>query len=351
MAKTFVLKNESDKKLKVDYKSELNDEQYKVVTSGEGPCLVLAGAGSGKTRTITYRVAYLIEKGIKEENILLVTFTNKAAGEMLKRVSALIGKQPDKLWGGTFHHIGNRILRKYAKLLGYQSNFTILDEGDSKDLLKLCIKEEGVDVKARRFPSAAILKDIISYTKNSEQALEKVIELRHPKWLELENQIQNIAERYKLKKKDNNAMDFDDLLVNWLKLLKDNPRIKDRLAAQFHYILVDEYQDTNYIQAAIIKELASVHHNVLVVGDDAQSIYSFRAADIGNILNFSDSFKGASIFKLEINYRSTPEILKVANEVIKYNVDQYPKILKAKLSNFVKPNVVPAHSAAQEAKL
>ena len=158
MAKTFVLKNEkSPKDLKVDYQSELNEEQYKVVTQAEGPCLVLAGAGSGKTRTIVYRVAYLIERGVKPENILLVTFTNKAAKEMVSRVETLLGKYPDKLWGGTFHHIGNRLLRKYAKLLGYESNFTILDEEDSKSLIKVCVKEEGVDIKARRFPSAAVI--------------------------------------------------------------------------------------------------------------------------------------------------------------------------------------------------
>ncbi len=350
MTKTFVLKDqEIPKDLKVDYQSELNKEQYQVVTGAEGPCLVLAGAGSGKTRTIVYRVAYLIERGVSPENILLVTFTNKAAKEMLKRVEMLLGKFPEKLWGGTFHHIGNRILRKYAKLLGYQSNFTILDEEDAKSLIKVCIKEEGVDIKARRFPSAAVLKDVISYSKNSQTKLKEVIEARHPKWLELEPQIKNISHRYQLKKQDNNSMDFDDLLVNWLKLLKQEPKVKERLASQFQYVLVDEYQDTNYIQASIIKELSSVHKNILVVGDDAQSIYSFRAADIGNILNFQKNFPGAKLFKLETNYRSTPEILNVANEVIKQNVAQYPKVLQPKLKNFVKPSLVPSTSAGQEA--
>ncbi|MBU1131027.1 ATP-dependent helicase [Patescibacteria group bacterium] len=351
MTKTIVLKKPIDiKKLKVDYQSELNDEQYKVVTQAEGPCLVLAGAGSGKTRTIVYRVAYLIERGVKPENILLVTFTNKAAKEMLTRVASLLGRYPEKLWGGTFHHIGNRILRKYAKQLGYQSNFSILDEEDSRDLIKVCIKEEGIDPKARRFPSAAVLKDLISYSKNSQTSLTEVIELKHPKWLEIEEQIKLIAERYRHKKKVANAMDFDDLLINWLKLLRENQNIKDRLAAQFHYILVDEYQDTNYLQAEIINQLASVHNNVLVVGDDAQSIYSFRAADIGNILNFPKIFKEAAIFKLQTNYRSTPEILDVANEVIKKNIQQYPKVLIPKLKKFVKPNLVPSTSARQEAE-
>ena len=350
MTKTFVLQNQKKSAdFKIDYQKELNQEQYRAVSEGNGPCLVLAGAGSGKTRTIVYRVAYLIEHGIKSENILLVTFTNKAAREMLERVEALLGRYPDKLWGGTFHHIGNRLLRQYAVKVGYEPNFTILDEEDSQALIKVCLKEAGIDLKARRFPSAAVIKDLISFAKNSQIPLIEVITTKHPKWLEIENQIQNISRQYEVKKQKNNSMDFDDLLVNWLRLLKQEPAIKDRLGTQFHYILVDEYQDTNYIQAEIIKELSCVHHNVLVVGDDAQSIYSFRAADIGNILNFPANFPQTKIFKLETNYRSTPEILSVANKVISQNVNQYPKLLRPMLKSFVKPNLVPAVSAGQEA--
>ncbi|MBU1036515.1 ATP-dependent helicase [Patescibacteria group bacterium] len=351
MAKVFVLKPQEIKKdLEVDYAKELNKEQYQVATTAEGPCLVLAGAGSGKTRTIVFRVAYLIERGVSPENILLVTFTNKAAKEMLSRVAKLLGKHPEKLWGGTFHHIGNRILRKYAKLLGYQSNFTILDEEDSKGLLNICLQEMNIDVKQRRFPSAAVLKDLISFSKNANQKLIEVLEIKHPHWLELEDKIRGIARLYERKKKTNNAMDFDDLLVNWLKLLKENPTVKERLATQFQYILVDEYQDTNYLQAKIIRELSYIHHNVLVVGDDAQSIYSFRAADIDNILNFPKTFPQTRIFKLETNYRSTPQILNVANEVIKYNVRQYPKLLQPQVNSFVKPNLVSSISPSQEAE-
>ncbi|MCX6785644.1 MAG: ATP-dependent helicase [Candidatus Komeilibacteria bacterium] len=350
MTKTFVLQSAGNKDFKVDYKKELNNEQYQVVTEAEGPCLVLAGAGSGKTRTIVYRVAYLIERGVNPENILLVTFTNKAAREMLLRVEQLLGQAPAGLWGGTFHHIGNRILRKYAAKLGYQPNFTILDEEDSKDLIKVCLKEEDIDLKARRFPSPAVIKDLLSYVRNSQGDLEEVINLRHPKWLKIADKIKKISLKYEQKKQSANSMDFDDLLVNWLKLLRNFPEVKDRLATQFNYILVDEYQDTNYLQAEVVKELAGVHHNVLVVGDDAQSIYSFRAADIGNILNFPKIFTGAKIFRLETNYRSTPEILKLANGVIENNREQFPKVLKPVLASFVKPNVVPAASGSQEAK-
>ena len=351
MVKTFILKNQtSAQDSKVSYKQELNAEQYQVVTEAEGPCLVLAGAGSGKTRTIVYRVAYLIEQGVNPENILLVTFTNKAAREMLQRVEQLLGYFPEGLWGGTFHHIGNRFLRKYAKLLGYESNFSILDEEDAKDLIKLCLKEENIDVKSKRFPSQAVLKELISFAKNSQVDLEKILESKHPKWQPLADQIKKIAKHYEEKKLKNNSMDFDDLLVNWLKLLREHQEVKTRLSTQFQYILVDEYQDTNYLQAEVVKELAQVHQNVLVVGDDAQSIYSFRAADIGNILNFSKVFEGVKIFKLETNYRSTPEILKVANVVIENNKNQFKKVLKPVLPEGVLPNLIPASSAAQEAK-
>lgn len=356
--KEFVLKNENLFKSAVDYRADLNEEQYQVVTQAEGPCLVLAGAGSGKTRTIVYRVVYLIERGVNPENILLVTFTNKASKEMLFRVESLLGRYPDKLWGGTFHHIGNRILRQYAKMLNFEANFTILDEEDSKSLIKQVVKEIGIDSSAslgagskdKRFPSPAVIKDLLSYAKNSQTPFAEVIEGRHPQWLKIEGQIKDIAEKYRLKKINANAMDFDDLLVNWLKLLRERPNVRDRLATQFKYILVDEYQDTNHIQASIIKELASVHKNVLVVGDDAQSIYSFRAADIGNILNFPKVFPAAKIFKLETNYRSTPEILGVANEVIKQNVNQFSKVLQTTLANWVKPNLVPTTSASEEAE-
>ncbi|MDP2587077.1 MAG: ATP-dependent helicase [Candidatus Komeilibacteria bacterium] len=351
MTKTFVLQNDVPAKdFKVNYQKELNDEQFRAVTEGEGPCLVLAGAGSGKTRTIVYRVAYLIERGVNPENILLVTFTNKAAHQMLTRVEELLGYFPSGLWGGTFHHIGNRILRKYAKVLGFESNFTILDEEDAKSLLKVCLREEDIDTKSKRFPSPAVLKELISFGKNSEIALEEVIDTRHPKWLKISDTIVKIARRYEEKKSLTNSMDFDDLLLNWLKLLKQFPETRDRLGAQFQYILVDEYQDTNYLQAEIIKELAQVHHNVLVVGDDAQSIYSFRAADIGNILNFPKVFEGAKIFKLENNYRSSPEILDVANSVIENNRNQFAKTLRPMLPAAVKPNLIPANSAAQEAQ-
>jgi len=349
-----IVKNEKTSGLadstEVDYQAELNSEQYQVVSEAEGPCLVLAGAGSGKTRTIVYRVAYLLEQGIRPENVLLLTFTNKAAKEMIGRVEKLLKKHPRGLWSGTFHGIANRILSRYATELGYQNNFNIIDGSDSKDLIKACLKDLGIDTKQRRFPSPAIIKDLISYHINSQQPLAEVIGAKQPHWLDQESKIIDIAKAYQNRKLKNNLMDFDDLLLNLLTLLEQKPIIKKNLATQFQYILVDEYQDTNYLQASIVKHLASIHGNILVVGDDAQSIYSFRAADIGNILNFPKLFPQAKVFKLETNYRSTPDILEVANDIISNNLNQYPKILKSVQESFVKPRLIPCNSAKQEAE-
>lgn len=313
----------------IDYKSELNEEQLRVVLHGDGDCLVLAGAGSGKTRTIIFRVAYLLEKGVNPENILLVTFTNKASREMVTRVEHLMHGKVRLPWAGTFHHIGYRILAQYAGLLGYKQNFTILDSEDSKDILKLCIKEDGLEKSEKKFPSVAVIHSIISFARNAEMSLENVLEEKYSQWSEYLETFQRIAFEYDKKKKAANAMDFDDLLLNLRNLLQNSEPIRKKFATQFQYVLVDEYQDTNKIQASIIDLFASVHKNLLVVGDDAQSIYSFRAANISNILDFEKKYVGSQIFRLETNYRSSPEILDLANDVIKNNIHQYEKELKS----------------------
>jgi len=353
----------------INWEKELNREQLEVVTKGDGPCLVLAGAGSGKTRAITYRVAYLLEKGVKPENILLVTFTNKAAREMLERVQELMsgqnldvenGDAPWRVstgtilpWSGTFHHIGYRILKKYATKLGFKNNFSVLDSDDSLALLKTCLKVEGIDRKERRFPSPKVIQSIMSYARNAEITIEETLELKHPNFLEIADTIRRIAEDYRNRKKEANVMDFDDLLVYWYLLLLKDLDTRNKYAEQFQYVLVDEYQDTNKIQASIINLLASNHNNLLVVGDDAQSIYSFRAADIKNILDFSATDgKGhpdAKIFKLETNYRSTPNILQVANDVIANNLNQYEKKLKSVVDEFAKPEVHAFQDQTEEA--
>lgn len=324
----------------IDYKSQLNPQQYEVVTKADGPCLVLAGAGSGKTRTLIYRVAYLLEKGIKAQNILLVTFTNKAARLMQDRVEALLKAKPKGLWSGTFHHIGNRSIRMYASHIGYKEEFGILDEEDSLGLIKVCIKGLKFNTQEERFPKPSVIQAIISYSINAKEPVRDTLGKKFPYFIRFSNHIEEIKALYEKKKKQSNNLDYDDLLTKWIHLLKNSKVAFDRLTKQFQYILVDEYQDTNRLQSDIIELLCSFHKNILVVGDDAQSIYSFRAADINNILQFPEKFPDTKIFKLETNYRSTPQILDLANESILNNTHQFPKRLKAVCETGAKPAYV-----------
>jgi DNA helicase-2/ATP-dependent DNA helicase PcrA len=349
--KTYVLKKNGEAPdFRIDYAAELNEEQLAVVMNGDGPCLVLAGAGSGKTRTIVYRVAYLLEKGVQPEHILLLTFTNKAAREMRERVASLVGSEPGRLWGGTFHHVCHRILRERGNRVGLREGFTILDSEDAKDLMKACVRELGVDTKAKRFPSPAVLLSLASFSFNAGLSIPETIEAKHPAFRDHAASIEDVVARYMAKKRASNAVDFDDLLLLTAKLLREDDDSRRRYAEQFRYILVDEYQDTNRVQAEIVCRLATAHGNVVVVGDDAQSIYSFRGADIRNILAFPKLFPNTKTFRLETNYRSTPEILDLANDVISKNTEQFPKELKSVKASFAKPSVVTAVSGAQEAE-
>ncbi|MBN1585777.1 ATP-dependent helicase, partial [Candidatus Uhrbacteria bacterium] len=337
---------------KIDYQKDLNAEQLAVVREGDGPCLVLAGAGSGKTRTIIYRVAYLIERGVSPENILLLTFTNKAAGEMSRRLAGLVGPAASGLWSGTFHSVANRLLRHYAPLVGLTPSFSILDQEDSRTLIRACLKEGGYDRKngERRFPSPAVIQEAISYSSNAGIALSDGLQRKYPNFLPLSDQISEIAGNYARKKSEGNAVDFDDLLSGLLDLLDRDTEIRSVLQDRFRHVLIDEYQDTNFMQSAIVSRLAGEGRpNIMAVGDDAQSIYSFRAADIRNILDFPSHFPGARIFKMTVNYRSTPQILDLANEVISHNSEQFHKELTAMRDGQVKPKVMPAVSAGQEA--
>jgi len=351
MAIDYTIKKSFDPKdFKIDYRKELNEEQLDVVLHGDGPCLVLAGAGSGKTRTIIYRVAFLIERGVSPDNILLVTFTNKASKEMLYRTEELLGAFPKGLWGGTFHHIANILLRRYAKVIGYDNNFTILDTEDSKDLINLCVKSLRIDPKKMRFPSAGVINGLISLSKNTNIPLDEILTDIKPEFIKVADDLIAVQKAYHDRKRKNNLMDFDDMLSNLLTLLKDHEHVRQALGQQFKYILVDEYQDTNHLQAQIVQLLSQVHKNILVVGDDAQSIYSFRGADITNILDFPKIFPQAKTFKLETNYRSTQPVLDVANEIIQHNTEQFPKKLKHVREGSIKPIIVPAVSDEQEAE-
>lgn len=349
--KTYKLKSaKKPAELSIAYAKELNKEQLDVVQRGDGACLVLAGAGSGKTRTLVYRVAYLLEHGVKPEHILLMTFTNKAAREMTTRVESLLQYHPKGLWAGTFHHVGNRILRKYIAKLGYTNNYTIMDQSDTLDLIKNIIGEVKKNTD-RYFPKARVVHSVISFATNSGRNIEDVM-LKKYSHLDpnLIDTLEVIAGRFKKKKQQLNTLDYDDLLLLWLKLMQEFPQIQKTLAQVFQYTLVDEYQDTNYLQAQVIEHMTQHHGNILVVGDDAQSIYSFRAADVQNILSFPKLFKNTKTFKLETNYRSTPEILNLANDSITHNTEQFSKELKSVKKSGNKPIIAPAANSDEQAE-
>jgi DNA helicase II / ATP-dependent DNA helicase PcrA len=301
----------------INYQHDLNPVQYEAVTSTQGPMLVIAGAGTGKTRTIVYRVSYLIENGVSPERILLLTFTRKAAREMLSRATQLLDSRCDKVSGGTFHSFANMILRRNAQLVGYESNFTILDQSDAEDTINVVRRRLKLDERARRFPQKQTLLDIYSRSINTATPVEKIIERDYPRYIEDVLDINSVFQAYIGFKKSNNKMDYDDLLVNLVELMKSHADVRDRISAKYQFIMVDEYQDTNALQSAAVKLLTSVHTNVMVVGDDAQCIYSFRGSTIENILNFEKEYPGCKVIKLEENYRSTQQILDLANTVMK----------------------------------
>jgi ATP-dependent DNA helicase UvrD/PcrA len=335
----------------IDYAAELNEQQLAAVTAPPGPLLVIAGAGSGKTRTLTYRVAYLLENGIDPRNILLLTFTNKAARQMLDRVANLLPVNASGLWGGTFHSVGNRILRRHGSALGYSSGFTIMDREDQKDLINTVVASAGIDPKEIRFPKGDVLGEIFSFVVNTEKPLEELLAEKFPYFLPLLDKIRDVHGRYEKKKKATNSLDFDDLLEKTLSMFQQHESIAEFYRRQFQFILVDEYQDTNRIQADLVDLLARDHRNVMVVGDDAQSIYSWRGANFQNILEFPERYPDAQVFKIEMNYRSVPEILEVANAAIAANVEQFRKHLSAtRQSNAVKPALVALNDGAEQAQ-
>jgi DNA helicase-2/ATP-dependent DNA helicase PcrA len=350
MSRDYVLQPfQSEVHLQIDYGRELNPQQCAAVTAPPGPALVIAGAGSGKTRTLTYRVAYLLEQGIPADRILLLTFTNKAAGEMMRRVNDLLGQELNNLWGGTFHSIGNRVLRTHAQLLGYGRDFTIMDREDAKHLIATCIAEAEIDVKATRFPKPEVLGDIFSLALNKQKSVAEILGTEYGYFDELAPQIEDVWKRYVARKLATNAMDFDDLLVLWLKLLQEHADVRELYQRRFQFILVDEYQDTNKLQSDLIDLLAERTKNVMVVGDDAQSIYAWRGANFQNIIRFPDRYPGAKVYKIETNYRSTPEILTVANAAIAANVAQFAKELAPARKSGMKPVLVACQDASQQA--
>jgi DNA helicase-2/ATP-dependent DNA helicase PcrA len=335
----------------IDYRAALNDEQYAAVTSPPGCALVIAGAGSGKTRTLTYRVAFLLDQGVNPKDILLLTFTNKASREMLERVKELVSQDISTLWGGTFHSIGNRILRRHADEIGFTRSFSILDRDDSKALMKTVVAECDIDTSERRFPKPDVLLSMFSLMRNTGETLDDLIMDRYPYFEEWGVEIARVESAYQKKKQTVNSMDFDDLLVLTLELLKKDQEVRELYQKRFRYVLVDEFQDTNEVQSDLVEMLCAKHRSLMVVGDDAQSIYSWRGANMENILGFPDRFEGTQVFKIETNYRSVPEILDLSNEAIRANRRQFVKTLRSsRATGSAPPALVPLDDPTTQAQ-
>ena len=322
-------RTELHERRRVDYAHDLNEEQFAAVMHPGGPMLVLAGAGTGKTRTLVYRASRLIEDGVPPGQILLLTFTNKSAREMLDRVGNLLDRDAGRVHGGTFHSAGHRILRRYAEQVGYTQRFSILDREDAGDLMGHALADVSPEVPKRRLPRPRLLVNLYSFVINTGHELEEVLAERSPQFYDQAEIIAAIFKRYLERKRNADLMDFDDLLLNWLLLLKRYPEIRRRLASNYTHILVDEYQDTNRLQADIVDAMLGPERNVMVVGDDAQSIYAFRGADFDNILSFPERHSGCTVFRLETNYRSSPPILALANASLAHNERQFKKELRS----------------------
>ena len=329
--KPYILRRSADSDghlgLSINYAQALNAQQLAAATAPDGPSLVIAGAGSGKTRTLVYRLAYLIDRGIDPGSILLLTFTRKAAEEMVTRAGVLIGGRADQVTGGTFHSVANALLRRYGRPIGLNPGFTILDRGDSEDLINFLRGELGLNEKDKRFPRKATIAEIFSKVQNTLTSLEDLLLKEFSHFADHLEALGRLREAYEKTKRERQLLDYDDLLVKLRALLCQDESTRTAISRRYRYILVDEYQDTNRLQADLIRNLAATHDNVMVVGDDSQSIYAFRGATFRNIMEFPELFAGTTIYKLEENYRSTQPILNLANEIILTAAERYSKRL------------------------
>lgn len=335
---------------RLDYTKELNPAQLEAVRTLFGPLLVIAGAGSGKTRTLVYRVVRLVEEGVPPEKILLLTFTRKAAREMLRRAALLLDEQCERVSGGTFHSLAHLMLRQYAHLLGYSPQFTILDRGDAEDAINLLRTALGLAERKRRFPKKDTIASIFSKAINKRLSLEEVVAEEYPHFLNDLEDLARLFEHYVRYKQEHQLMDYDDLLVNWFRVLKAFPEVRRQMGRRFEFIMVDEYQDTNALQAEIVRFMAEEHGNVMVVGDDSQSIYAFRGANFKNILEFPKLFPGTKIIKLEENYRSRQPILDLANAVMEQAKEKYTKCLFTRREGGKRPAFYKARDEADQSR-
>lgn len=334
----------------IDYENVLNPAQYEAVSSIEGEYLLIAGAGTGKTRTLVYRVARLIELGIEPKSILLLTFTRKAAQEMMSRASLLLDARCSKINGGTFHSFANITLRKYAKALDFDPAFTILDQGDAEDIINLIRAELKLNQSDKRFPKKETIYKVFSLSVNTDKSIEAIIHGDYPHFKDHIPSLLLIFEKFNQYKIKNNLLDYDDLLIQLNRFLELDNELSKQFLNSIKFVMVDEYQDTNHIQARIVKNLSKFSNNVMVVGDDSQSIYSFRGADISNILDFPKIFKKAEIIKLEENYRSTQSILDFTNHIIKQSFLKFDKSLYTKQKAGELPVIISAKNENMQSR-
>jgi DNA helicase-2/ATP-dependent DNA helicase PcrA len=349
----YTLKSSAPRQEVVDLERELNPQQRAVVAAPTGRILVLAGAGTGKTRTLTYRVARLVASGCPPERILLLTFTNRAAREMVDRVESILGKQLRRCAAGTFHHLANRILRKRAEVLGFSPDYTIVDPEDARDLLQMSVAEEGLPaLTTQRFPQPKVIDTIRSLAVSTRQSVRQVIDSRYPKFNVQSEAIERVLVRYTAHKRRYNLCDFDDLLSFWFQLLHDPglASVGDELRDEYSHVLVDEYQDITAIEGAIVDAMARDHGSLTCVGDDAQSIYSFRGADFAQIHEFDKRHRDAVIYPLTINYRSVPQVLELANRSIAHNKNQHRKELTAVRQNGLMPALIALRDVFQQSE-
>ena len=341
---------QGSKSKKTISRQDLNRSQHEAVTHLDGPLLVVAGAGSGKTRTLVYRVAHLLGLGILPENLLLLTFTRRASQEMLLRASHLLDESCQDVAGGTFHAMANMLLRRYGYHIGYAPNFTIIDRSDAEGIINILKSSLSLAGAGKRFPTKRVIINMISKAVNRSTDLETLLYDEYEHLEEFLSSILLLQDHYEKFKFAHGLMDYDDLLINLKKVLKDNDQVRQEVSRRFQYIMVDEYQDTNAIQAEIVRLMASTHNNVMAVGDDSQSIYSFRGADFRNIMDFPSIFPNTRIIKLEENYRSTQPILSMTNAIIEKADEKYTKTLFTKVEGGNKPELYSAADAGEEAR-
>lgn len=351
MARKYTLKRKSAPAASgINYEKELNAEQFQAVSSPPGKALVIAGAGSGKTRTLTYRVSWLLDQGENARNILLLTFTNKAAREMVERVRSLVSGDVSELWAGTFHSICNRILRRHAEEIGFTKSFSILDRDDQKSLMSGVVASCDIDTKQRRFPKPDVLISMFSLMANTGVDLEGVLDTRYPYFKDWFEELEKVGRKYSEKKVQTNSLDFDDLLLMTVKLFREHPKALEIYQKRFRNILVDEYQDTNSVQSELIDLLAGESNSLMAVGDDSQSIYSWRGAEVDHILNFQTRYPNSVVHTIETNYRSVPEILDISNAAISKNRMRFEKNLRSSRAEVgAKPALVGLEDPATQA--